>query len=442
MLVIYNLAVCVVAAILRLYGRLTASRSKLALFAKGQVGLIDGIERRMQECRHQKPMIWFHAASLGEYAVARPIIKAMKAQGDCEITLTFFSSTGYMALKDKPGDVDYLFYLPLDTRRSARRFLDAVKPDRIVWIVSEYWLNYFSEIRRRGIAAYLVSAKIRESSVFFRWYGRIFRRGIAVFTHFFVLDEPSQQRLASLGYDNATVSGNPLFDNAVAVATSHWEDSIIERFSASEAFVAGSVSDEMDELLVATLANRHRDTRFIIVPHEPNRATVERIRGKMAGRVLLYSECDGSTDVNSSHVMVVDTLGSLARIYRYARWAYVGGGFTRYLHSLIEATVYGIPVSFGPCIQRKVTPRQIMQLGIGQSVATPEELDEWFTSLKADQPRLDEIRQKAYAYMAGNVGSTDLIVRAVREGNRMKQVQTPSGNPQPRRLIIAHSPQP
>lgn len=416
MLAIYSLAISLVAAILRLYGRLTSSSSKLALFAKGQVGLIADVERSMKEGEKHGLVIWFHASSLGEYAVIRPLVKNLRQRYDCTIVLTFFSSTGYLALKDRKDEFDYLFYLPLDTHSSARRFLNAVKPDRVVWAISEYWCNYFREIHRRKIPAFLVSAKIRPTSVFFRWYGRMFRQAISVFTHFFVLDEPSRLRLASIGYQNVTVEGNPLFDNAAAVAESDWSDAVLESFSGGQAFVAGSVSDATDEHLICTLANRHPDTRFIIVPHEPRQSTVERICRGIKGISLLYSKCNDATDMTKAHVLVVDKLGVLAFIYRYAKWAYVGGGFTRYLHSLIETTVYGLPVSFGPNIQRKITPAELIKLGIGQCVTTTDELDKWFCELKSDNQRLDAIRHIALDYVSHNIGSADVITCTVVAG--------------------------
>lgn len=409
MLAIYNLVLSVVSALIKLYGRFSTSKSKFSLLAQGQIGLLSDIEKQMQG--HRRGMtVWFHAASLGEYAVARPLIRSLKQQGECTIVLTFFSSTGYLALKDSHPDVDYLFYLPLDTRRSARRFLDAVQPDRVVWIISEYWCNHLAEIRRRGIRAYLVSAKIRPTSVFFRWYGLMFRRAIAVFTHFFVLDEASKQRLASIGYRNVTVSGNPLFDNAAAMAATPWKDAVIERFAAQKVFVAGSVSDANDEELVCHLANQHTDTRFIIVPHELRSETIQRIRSAIKGRSMLYSECNEATDFADTQVLIVDVMGILAYVYRYAKWAYVGGGFTKYLHSVVEATVYGIPISFGPNIYRKVTPSEMIEIGIGQSVSTAEELDQWFSSLKHNDKLLDEIRAKAHDYIDRNTGKTQFII--------------------------------
>ena len=104
-------------------------------------------------------------------------------------------------------------------------------------------------------------------------------------------------------------------------------------------------------------------------------------------------------------------MGKLAYIYRYATMAYVGGGFTPLLHSVIEATVYGVPVSFGPRIERKVTPQQMIELGIGAMVRTPQELSAWIDSLTPD--KLSEIKKAAFEYVKSNLGATDEIIKTI-----------------------------
>ena len=100
--------------------------SKFRKFAEGHKCLLGHIADAMQQDDRQLPTIWIHAASLGEYGVARPIIKRLR--GKYKIVVTFFSSTGYEALKNRHGEADFVFYLPLDSRWNATRFIDAVRP--------------------------------------------------------------------------------------------------------------------------------------------------------------------------------------------------------------------------------------------------------------------------------------------------------------------------
>ncbi len=179
-------------------------------------------------------------------------------------------------------------------------------------------------------------------------------------------------------------------------------------------FIAGSISDRTDLELVASLANRHRDIRFLFVPHEINPEEFAHIREAVEGGVAFHSACDAGTDFSGVQVLVIDFVGALASLYRYARWAYVGGGFTPLLHSVIEATVYGIPVSFGPEIHRKVTPQQLTDLHIGQVVKNSEEIQQWFAALKRNEAELARVKETAAGYVSKNVGATERIVAMIK----------------------------
>lgn len=414
---LYNTVIGTAGLFLRGWARLAGkgSRSKAALFARGQSALLSRIREEMAGRGGKGYMVWFHAASLGEFAVARPLIKRLKEECGCVVVVTFFSPTGYEALRKRPSFIDHVFYLPLDTRGHARAFLDAVRPDKAVFMISEYWCNYLEELRKRHIPTYLVSALIHRRSPFFRWYGGIYRRCLAAYTHIFVLDEESRDNLHGLGYDRVTVCGDPLFDNAALIARTPWSDAVVERFAGEEnVFIAGSISDRTDLELVASLANRHRDTRFLFVPHEITPEELARIREALEGGVAFYSDCDARTDFSGVQVLVIDFVGALASLYRYARWAYVGGGFTPLLHSVIEATVYGIPVSFGPEIHRKVTPQQLIGLRIGQVVRSAEELQGWFAALKENRVEWVRVKETAADYVSKNLGATEQIVARIK----------------------------
>lgn len=418
MIKIYGIAIQIVEKLVYLLSKLLKhnSKSKLSLFANGQNGLIDRIKNDMQN-KKACPTIWFHAASLGEFAVARPLINKLKQDGECVIILTFFSSTGYEAMKMHHPNIDYLYYLPLDTKKNACTFLDAIRPDKAVFIISEYWYNYLEELRERDVPTYLISAIIHTNSPFFKLYGGMYRRLLSSYTHFYVLDEESRANLSLLGYNNATVSGDPLFDNAVVIAQTSWNNRIIDRFSKErDIFVAGSISDEIDLELVSKLANEHKEVHFIFVPHEINKEELDKIKYKLNGCALLYSECDENTDFSSTQVLIIDFLGALAYLYRYAKWAYIGGGFTPLLHSVIEATVYGIPISFGPQIHRKVTPNQLIELNIGQVVEGYDDLDKWFSALKHNESGLKRIKEISASYVAQNAGATGSIIATIKQG--------------------------
>lgn len=417
---IYNAAVDTMNSFVRLYGRCLGKKShrKFSRFVKGQKGIIDHIRKEMATIDRSVPTIWFHAASLGEYGVARPLINAVRRRGRCNIVMTFFSPSGYEPVSRNHPDIDRVFYLPLDTRRNARRFLETVKPDRAVILISEYWPNYLQQLKFSSIPTFLVSAIIRDNSQFFRWYGKIYRKSLSAFSHIFVLNEASRFNLNMLGYTDVTVEGDALFDNAVLVARTPWTDPVLDRFCAGrKVFIAGSISDDKDLRMVAELVRHHRDVAFILVPHDIRQSSLDSIAAECGPSVRFYSKTSSEDpDLASSQCLIMDCMGKLAYLYRYGTWAYVGGGFTPLLHSVIEATVYGLPVSFGPRIERKVTPQQLVELGIGAVVNNATELENWFSKIADDDCRLNEIRDLCEKYVAENVGATENIVSTVTHG--------------------------
>ncbi len=180
--------------------------------------------------------------------------------------------------------------------------------------------------------------------------------------------------------------------------------------------MAGSVSDDKDADMVCHVANSHSGLRSILVPHDISEKGVAQLQSRLKVNSKLYSECDTDTDFTDTDVLIVNSMGKLAYMYRYATVAYVGGGFTPLLHSVIEATVYGVPVSFGPRIERKITPAQLMKSGLGQMVTTPAELDTWVWRLINDDTRLDEIKAGAREYVKHNTGNVEFLIRTIING--------------------------
>ncbi len=391
--------------------------SKFIRFARGQRKAIAEAGESLSHLDRKKPTIWIHAASLGEFGIARPIIRLLKNGCDCNIVVTFFSPTGYEALSIKNcEDVDCVLYLPFDTNVNVKRFIDMLKPDCAVFMVSEYWHSYLFQLHKRGIPTYLVSSVIRPDSPFFKWYGDLYRKSISYFKEIFVLNEDSREQLGKLGIKNVTVNGDPLFDNVILVANTPWEDKVIKNFAQGhQIFIAGSVHDDEDLKMVTALANRHPDTKFIIVPHEIKASTLRHLEDGIKGKLKFYTQCDLETDFSNTQVFVIDFVGALAYIYRYATWAYIGGGFTKLLHSVIEPAVYGLPVAFGPNVKRKVVTQQMIKLGIGRITATIDELDSWFTNLKDNPSRLKEIANLSAAYVSKNAGATRRVVNQIKE---------------------------
>lgn len=412
--VIYNYIALFVRFLFATIAPLLKPTTKFRRFIITQRDLIDHIESTMAATHVQRPVLWFHAASYGEYNIARPIVQHLHKSGNWHIVLTFFSPTGLGMYHTYKEEVDHVFMLPLDTKDQAIRFLDAIRPQQAVFLVSEYWVNYLHELKARQIPTYLISANITKKALPLKWYGGLWRDALKAFTKLFVLNIASRNRLEKIGITQVEVTGDPLFDNVMSRAKKEYHNDIIERFVAQgPVFIAGSIHKDKDLKIITKLANHHPDTRFLIVPHEISEDILLQIQRRIKGESRRYSECSEETSFANTQVLIIDFMGALTYLYRYAQWAYVGGGFTPYLHSVIEATAYGLPVAFGPRLERKFVAQELVTEGIGCSVHSGRELNNWFSALKEDEPQRGAIASRAKLYMKKHQGSTEAIIHMI-----------------------------
>ena len=260
----------------------------------------------------------------------------------------------------------------------------------------------------------MVSARFIPNSRFFRWYGGVFRKALSTFEVLFVQDSRSIELLKTIGLTNAILAGDPRFDRVLSISKEEWKDEIVDKFRQDgKLFIAGSTVGAGDEDLLQLLINKHPKTRFLLVPHEMDREPMNKIVANTTGEVLIYSECTPDTDFTNTQVLIVDKIGMLAKLYRYGNWAFIGGGFVAGIHSVIEATIYGMPAVFGPNYSKNRPGIEMVELGICASVSNIEELDAWFTPLEFDDEKLQKISQQAREYSLKNCGATEIILNKI-----------------------------
>ncbi|NDP20669.1 MAG: 3-deoxy-D-manno-octulosonic acid transferase [Paludibacter sp.] len=386
---------------------------KAKLWIDGRNGLLD---KMAAVIRPEDHVVWFHAASLGEFEEGRPVIEKIRAQyPHYKILVTFFSPSGYEIRKNY-SHADWVFYLPADTSANMKRFLDIVHPEIAVFIKYEFWLNMLLEIKKRSIRTFVISARFIPNSRFFSWYGGIFRNSLKAFETIFVQDKRSVELLESIGFVNAVLAGDPRFDRVDDIAQTDWKNEIVERFkNGQKVFIGGSTCGAADEDLLQVLINNHPNTKFLIVPHEMDVEPMEKIEMNTKGGAIRYSKCTAETDFANFQVLIVDTIGMLALLYRYGNWAFIGGGFIAGIHSVIEATIYGMPAVFGPNYQKNRPGIDMIELGACKSIQNAEELDAWFTPLENDDEALTNVSNIAFQYCQQNKGASNIILKKIFE---------------------------
>lgn len=407
-----------------LYG---AAAQVVSLRSRKVRKMLQGQHRTPETLRRKlagKPgAVWFHASSLGEFEQGRPMIERLRREHpEVPILLSFFSPSGFEVRKNYPY-VDAVVYLPFDTPRRVRKFLDLVRPSMAIFIKYEFWGNYLEELHKRGIPTYLISSIFRPGQRFFRKGGGLFRRMLGCFTHLYVQDERSRRLLRVIDVKNVTVAGDTRFDRVTDVMRSSVEIPGFPGFAPRTRlkFIAGS-SWEADEEIYVPWLNAHPEIGFIIAPHEFNETRLEALRNRFASKtVLLLSEWIHilkESERNNTpppawlsriRGIIVDSFGKLSSLYRFADIAYIGGGFGAGIHNLNEAAVYGIPVVFGPNHEKFKEASDLIACGGGFSVANSSEFGATIDTLVTSPEEIRRAGDAAGKYIRDNLGATDRI---------------------------------
>ena len=363
-------------------------------------------------------LLWMHCASLGEFEQGRPLLESIKKkEPELQVVLTFFSPSGYEAMNDYKG-ADHIFYLPMDSPSNASKFIDIIKPSLVLWVKYEYWFYYLDELKRRNIPVILVSGIFRESQPFFKWYGGIWRSMLTCFTHFFVQNEASKSLLESIHIDQGiTINGDTRFDRVIEIAKDFQPIPFIDEFCGNATVIVAGSTWEEDEVELLHYVKMNPQIKFIIAPHEVNSVNLASVKKEFPNSIF-YSELEIITSEQqlTNHVLIIDNIGMLSRLYKYATISYVGGGFgTDGVHNVLEAAVYGKPVVFGPEYEKYEEAIGLLEAGGGESISGPLGLEKVINDLLSDEGERLEKGVAAKDFVYTNAGASDKIMRFIQE---------------------------
>ena len=371
-----------------------------------------------------KPTVWFHAASLGEFEQARPVLEAYRQQHpECQVLVTFFSPSGYEVRKNY-SQAEAVCYLPMDTPHNVRCFLDTARPDKVFFVKYEFWYNYLNALRQRGTETYIFSAIFRPEQYFFQWYGGWFLRQIGhSFKHLFVQNEESLRLLKNHGISHCSLAGDTRYDRVNQIVQAAERDAVVEKFLEGydgKVLVAGSTWPP-DEQLLARLHESKKwfPERIIIAPHEIHEEHLRSIEALFPDSIR-YSECINAltqslnNTFTHSKVLIIDNIGILSKLYRYATVAYIGGGFGVGIHNILEAVAYGKPVVFGPNYHKFQEAHDLIDLG-GCIIVDEHPDVSFLRKLFTDDDIYHAASDACMQLMRRNLGSTDIILKTVDE---------------------------
>ncbi len=339
--VIYDLVVRISWFFLQL---IASFNGKIKLFVVGRKQALKHLETQLAP---SDKTIWIHAASLGEFEQGLPIIEQLKqAYPAHKILVTFFSPSGYEVKKNTPM-ADVVTYLPMDTQKNVSHFLSIVRPDLALFIKYEIWPNYLKMLKEKSIPTVLISALFKNNQIYFQWYGGFMRKALSAFTHIFVQNESSQTLLKSIQHTNTTVSGDTRLDRVSEILERDNTLGFMETFKKERlCFVAGSTWPEDEAILVDYINHAPKQLCYVFAPHTIKADKILGLTGALNKRTVLYSKL--ASTPGDFDVLIIDHIGLLTKIYSYADFAYVGGGFATGLHNTMEPAVFGVPVITGP----------------------------------------------------------------------------------------------
>jgi 3-deoxy-D-manno-octulosonic-acid transferase len=360
--------------------------------------------------------IWIHCASLGEFEQGRPIIESIKKNyPETFILLTFFSPSGYEVRKNY-ALADFVCYLPADTPKQAKQFINIVQPELVIFVKYEFWLNMLEVLKQKNIPVLLTSAIFRENQIFFKWYGSLWRNALRGFKHIFVQNQESATLLASIQLKNFSIGGDTRFDRVVEIANQFIAIPQIEKFCNKKSVLVAGSTWIADEILLSKLATAFPKWKMIIAPHEIDENHLSNLEKSFQQSCRFSALINLSEkELESIQILIIDNIGMLSKLYNYANICYVGGGFGSGIHNVLEAAVYGKSVLFGPKFHKFDEAKALIKAGGAFSIQDEISLFSKFSDLKDNSVLMAQTGSIAGNFVHQNAGATALIIDYIKK---------------------------
>ncbi len=308
---------------------------------------------------------------------------------------------------------DYIFYLPLDTRKNAKAFIEIINPRIAIFVKYEFWFHHLNELRKKNIPSILISGIFRREQIFFKWCGKSFQSVLKSFKTIFVQDKNSMELLQQFGISNTTLSSDTRFDRVIQVKNEAKQFPEIEKFCGDKKIiVAGSTWQEDENILLSFIKNQpDSNLKWIIAPHEISESHISNLLNQLGEKAIRYSEIQNAT--TQKQFLIIDNVGMLSSLYRYGTISYVGGGFGKGIHNILEAAVYGIPVLFGPNYKKFREANDLVTEQCCYTIQNENEFASKVNQLLADKKIYEQSVTGCTKYVQTKTGATEQIVQYI-----------------------------
>jgi 3-deoxy-D-manno-octulosonic-acid transferase len=356
--------------------------------------------------------IWLHASSVGEYEQGIPLLRMIKNTNvEISILVSFFSPSASLIDFDK-NVIDQILYIPIDLRSKAKRFVESIDPDMVIFVKYDFWINHLNVCFEKSIPVFFISVRFRKNQFYFTIAQKFYTHYFKQMTHFFVQDKQTADLLLKSGSTSISICGDTRVDRVIKIYNQPSRIDAIERFLSTESCIVIGSCWESDLIRIVPFIKKNLNQwKWIIIPHDPkDHAIVNQIRP--IGHDLTDDQLE-STDfeISQKRILIVNRMGLLSNIYRYAKVAFVGGAFKGTLHNILEPAVFGIPVFFGKHAnnQKFAEATDLIAGGGAFEFNNDLELTEIFNQIINDPVRYDEAAQASFDYVRSRKGATEII---------------------------------
>ena len=394
--------------------------------------------------------IWIHAVSVGEVLTARALIPDLRERyPGLRLFLSTTTMTGQQLARQNLQGLDGVFYFPFDLTSIVTRTLRVVKPRLFIMMETEIWPNLLRACRRQGVKTVLVNGRISSRSYpRYRLIRPLFRRVLADVDRLCAQSNESAQRLIDLGANPAhvTVTGSLKFDSLERPPSGpslHPGDRVLRYFRTSGRryviIAASTLRGEEAPVLRAfgRIKATARDALLIVAPRHPERFDeVTQLSAQAGFNVTRRSELPIDTEPHVD-VVVLDTIGELARLYQVGTIVFVGGSLVDAGgHNILEPAVFGKPIVFGSHMQNfKEIAETFVASGAAWQVRSDRELEDALPRLLADPARRAGLGAAARALVEANRGAKHRSLSVIAGVLPPGQTSVPAAVVRPFRLV-------
>ncbi|MFN8436399.1 MAG: glycosyltransferase N-terminal domain-containing protein [Cytophagales bacterium] len=377
--------------------------SKLKLFVNGRAHIFKELKNRKSG-----DYIWLHCASLGEFILAEPLLKQIKSETDYKICVTFFSPSGYEARKNTEL-ADLVVYMPLDFYSNAQAFVTELKPVIAIFSKYDFWIHHIQVLAEKKIPIVAISSYFYPEQIYFKSFAGFYRKALQKFDHFFVINESSKSLLSQININKVTVSGDTRFDKVFETSKLAYTNAVIEEFVEDEKVLVVGSAWEQDIAVMAPLINKKNfHYKVIIAPHEVGKENITKLLTYFKKDVVLYTDAANKC-LHCHDILIIDTIGILSKIYKYATVAYVGGAFKQGLHNILEPLAFGKPVLCGNNLNKFPEALIAKEKEVLFPVQNADEFEKELLDLFKHENKLDICKEKSYKLTKDNLGATQKI---------------------------------